>query len=263
MRAPQAAPAGQRPLQIAPHLRRERVKMIRMMSRKSPYEFRRVTAGVETLQGESRPRHHHCEGYATVVLSGSVKEVSFAGRMHAEAGHVLLHGRFDCHLNVWSRKRPLQILRLPWPHDTIEGQFYVTDPDALARLAETDPNRASARLYEELRRVAPRDRYWVDDLATVLRSDSKVQLQAWAETRSLRPDTLSNVFRREFGVSPKRFRLESRTRSAWLDILRSPRSLTDVALQAGFSDLAHLSRSVRVLTGRTAKDWRGRATVNE
>lgn len=232
--------------------------MMRVMSAKPPYEFRRVIAGVETLQGVSRPRHHHSEGYATVVLAGSVTEVSFAGRMHAEAGHVLLHGRFDCHLDRWSRKRPLQILRLPWPHDTIEGQFYVTDPDALARLAEIDPNRASARLHEELRRVAPRDRYWVDDLAGVLRSGSKIQLQTWAEARSLRPDTLSYVFHREFGVSPKRFRLESRTRAAWLEILRSPRSLTDVALQAGFADLPHLSRSVHMLTGRTPKDWRYR-----
>lgn len=237
--------------------------MFRMMSAKSPYEFRHVRAGVETLHGASRPRHHHSEGYATVVLAGYFTEVSFAGRMHAEPGHVLLHGRFDCHLNRASRKQKLQILRLPWPHDTIEGQFYVTDPDALARLAEIDPDRASARLHEELRRVAPRGRYWVDDLAGVLRSGSKIQLRTWAEARSLRPDTLSYVFRREFEVSPKRFRLESRTRSAWRGILRSPCSLTDVALQAGFADLAHLTRSVRMLTGRSPKDWRSQRSVND
>jgi AraC-like DNA-binding protein len=233
-----------------------------MMGAKPPYEFRHVRAGVETLAGLFRPRHHHSEGYATIVLAGSVTEVSFAGRMHAEPGHVLLHGRFDCHLDSWSRRRSLQILRLPWPHDAIEGHYHVMDPDALARLSEVDPERASARLYEEVRRVVPRDRYWVDDLAEFLRSDSNIQLQTWAETRSLRPDTLSYVFRREFGVSPKRFRLEARTRSAWLEILRSPRSLTDVALQAGFADLAHLSRSVRMLTGRTPKDWRSSRSVN-
>lgn len=223
-----------------------------------PYEFRRVIAGVETIHGVSMPRHHHSEGYATVVLAGSITEVSFAGRMHAEPGHVLLHGRFDCHLDRVNPKTTLQILRLPWPHDAIEGQFYVTDPDALARLAETDPDGASARLYEDLRRLAPRDRYWVDDLALVLRSGSRIQLQAWAESRSLRPDTVSCVFQREFGVSPKRFRLECRTRSAWLEIMRSPHSLTDVGLQMGFADLAHLSRSIRMLTGKTPKDWRTR-----
>jgi len=63
------------------------------MSTQGRYEFRRVIAGVETLSERlSMPRHHHDEGYATVVLAGSVTEVSFAGRMHAEAGDVLLHG---------------------------------------------------------------------------------------------------------------------------------------------------------------------------
>jgi AraC-like DNA-binding protein len=227
-----------------------------------PYEFRRVIPGIETFHGLSMPRHHHDEGHAVVVLAGSLIEVSFAGRLHAKAGQVLLHGRFDCHWASASHKPPLQILRLPWPHDAIEGQFYVMDPDALARLAEIDPARASARLYEEVRRVAPRDRYWVDDLAEVLRNGSNIQLQTWAESRSLRPDTLSIVFRREFGVSPKRFRLEARARSAWLEIARSPCSLTDVALQAGFADLAHLSRSVRMLTGRSPSDWRSQRTVS-
>ena len=75
------------------------------MSTQQRYEFRRVVAGVETLsRGASMARHHHAEGYATIVLAGSVTEVSFAGRMYAEAGDVLLHGRFDCHLDKAGRK---------------------------------------------------------------------------------------------------------------------------------------------------------------
>jgi AraC-like DNA-binding protein len=227
------------------------------MSVQHCYEFRSVIAGVETLSpGASMARHHHNEGYATIVLAGSLTEVSFAGRMCAEAGDVLLHGRFDCHLDKGGMKEPLQILRLPWPHDTIEGQFRVTDPDALARLAEIDPERASARLHEELRPVAARERYWVDELAEALRSGSDLPLQEWAEIRGLRPTTLSSVFHREFGVYPKRFRLESRTRLAWREIVRSTASLTEIALNLGFSDLPHLSRSIRVFTGRSPRDWR-------
>jgi AraC-like DNA-binding protein len=221
------------------------------------YEFRSVIAGVETLSpGASMARHHHNEGYATIVLAGSLTEVSFAGRMCAEAGDVLLHGRFDCHLDKGGMKGPLQILRLPWPHDTIEGQFRVTDPDALARLAEIDPERASARLHEELRPVAARERYWVDELAEALRSGSDLPLQEWAEIRGLRPTTLSSVFHREFGVYPKRFRLESRTRLAWREIVRSTASLTEIALNLGFSDLPHLTRSIHLFTGRSPRDWR-------
>jgi AraC-like DNA-binding protein len=221
------------------------------------YEFRSVIAGVETLSpGASMARHHHNEGYATIVLAGSLTEVSFAGRMCAEAGDVLLHGRFDCHLDKGGMKGPLQILRLPWPHDTIEGQFRVTDPDALARLAEIDPEHASARLHEELRPVAARERYWVDELAEALRSGSDLPLQEWAEIRGLRPTTLSSVFHREFGVYPKRFRLESRTRLAWREIVRSTASLTEIALNLGFSDLPHLTRSIHLFTGRSPRDWR-------
>lgn len=229
-------------------------------SAKPRYEFRRVEAGIETFSGAiCMPRHHHDEGYATVVLAGCLTEVSFAGRMHAEAGQVLLHGRFDCHLDK-ANERSLQILRLPWRHDTMEGQFYVTDPDALARLVEIDPHAASAQLQADLRgAVAPRDRYWVDDLASALRGGASVQLQEWAERRGLRPDTVSYVFRREFGVSPKRFRLECRTRSAWREIVRSACSLTDIAFRLGFSDLAHLSRSIHELTRRSPRDWRPRS----
>ena len=227
------------------------------MSAPHGYEFRSVVAGVETLpRGASMPRHHHSEGYATIVLAGSVTEVSFAGRMYAEAGDVLLHGRFDCHLDKGGVKGPLQILRLPWAHDAVEGQFRVRDPDALARLAESDPERASAQLREELRPIATRERHWVDELVGALGSGSNLSLQEWSETRGLSPTTVSSVFHREFGVSPKRFRLESRTRLAWREIMRSTGSLTDIALNVGFSDLAHLSRSIHMFTGRSPGAWR-------
>jgi len=222
-----------------------------------------VVAGVETFpRGVSMPRHHHNEGYATLVLSGSLTEVSFAGRSCAEAGHVLLHGRFDCHLDRATSKRPLQILRLPWRQDTVEGRFRVTDPDALVRLAEEDPKRASRALLTSLQRVAARDRYWVDDLAEALRDEATLRLTEWAESRGLRPDRVSYVFGREFGVSPKRFRMECRVRRAWGELMRSATSLTDIAHRLGFADLAHLSRGIRALTGRCPRDWRVAASVS-
>ena len=201
------------------------------------------------------PRHQHDEAYAAIVLAGRVSDVSFAGRMCAGPGDVLLHGRFDCHL-LKDGEGHLRILRLPWFHDALEGQFRVRDADTLARLAETDAARAGAQLYEELRPAARHERHWVDDLADALRDDSAFQLRDWAEARGLRPDTLSHVFHREFGVTPKRFRLEARTRLAWREITRSTRSLTEIACTGGFSDLPHLSRSVQSFTGRRPSDWR-------
>jgi AraC-like DNA-binding protein len=223
------------------------------------YEFRTIVPGLETLPPRvSRPRHHHREGYATVVLAGSFTEVSFAGRMNAEPGDVLLHGRFDCHLDIACSHCPLQILRLPWRTDAREGKFRVRDPDALVRLAELDTELAASQLQHELRPSPPRDPHWVDDLARALSGDLTFRLYEWAEQRRLRADVLSRVFRHEFGVSAQRFRLESRTRLAWHQVLGSHRSLTDIAAQAGFSDLAHMSRSIHVFTGRSPTAWRPR-----
>ena len=221
------------------------------------YEFRTVTAGVETLSGHlSMPRHHHAQGYATVVLAGSINEVSFAGRMSAGPGGVLLHGAFDCHLDRAAGRHSLQILRLPWRHDALEGQFQVRDPDSLARLAEADPDRAAACLMEEVRPAGASGRYWVDELATALTGDDGFLLRDWAEQRGLRPDEVSRVFGQEFGVSPKRFRLEARTRLAWRQVVGSARPFTEIAFRSGFSDLAHLSRSIHVFTGRAPQSWR-------
>jgi len=223
------------------------------------YEFRSVVPGVETLPPRmSQPRHHHREGYATVVLAGSFTEVSFAGRMEAEPGDVLLHGRFDCHLDIARSRGALQILRLPWQNDVLEGKFRVRDPDALVRLAEVDTELAASQLHEELRSPPLRDPQWIDELASALTGNSGFRLQEWADRRGLRADVLSRVFTREFGVSAKRFRLESRTRLAWREVLGSVRSLTEIAVQAGFSDLAHMSRSIHVFTGRPPTAWRTR-----
>jgi AraC-like DNA-binding protein len=227
------------------------------------YEFRTVTPGVETLSGQlSMPRHHHSHGYATVVLAGSIEEVSFAGRMHAAPGGVLLHGAFDCHLDRAGGRRSLQILRLPWRHHALEGAFQVQDPDDLARLAESDPRLAADALREQLRVTAARERYWVDDLAAALVGNCAFRLRDWAEQRGLRPDLVSRVFGREFGVSPKRFRLEARTRLAWREVVGSNRPLTEIAFRSGFSDLPHFSRSIHTFTGRAPQAWRRPATVS-
>lgn len=228
------------------------------------YEFRTIVPGVEKLPPRvSRPRHHHREGYATVVLAGAFTEVSFAGRMQAEPGDVLLHGRFDCHLDIARSRGALQILRLPWQTDFLEGKFRVGDPDALVRLAEVDAELAAGQLARELHRAPPRDAEWVDELARALTGDDGFRLQEWADRHRLRADVLSRVFSREFGVTAQRFRLESRTRLAWRQVLGSTRSLTQIAVQAGFADLAHMSRSIHVFTGRTPTAWRATSWFTE
>jgi AraC-like DNA-binding protein len=223
------------------------------------HAYRSIQAGVETFPGGSaHARHRHLEGYATVVLAGSFIETNFWGRVNAEAGDVLLHGKFDCHANSSNNPRPVQLLRLPWPDDRVEGHFRVTDPDLLARLAERDPRESVVALAENLQPVDSSSQHWTSRLATALRSTASLSLSRWAAELGMRPEALSRGFQREFGVSPKQFRLEARARRAWFEVLQSSRTLTTIAQEFGFSDQAHLSRSVRSLTGYPPSAWRSR-----
>jgi AraC-like DNA-binding protein len=196
-------------------------------------------------------------GYATVVLAGTFEEASFAGRFKVEPGDVLLHGRFDCHADRALSQRSLQILRLPWDDDALEGQFRTRDPDGLARLAERNPFLAMQQLRSELYPAPQRALHWADRLADAIRRDACVALQDWAEKEGLSPETVSRGFRSAFGVSPKLFRLESRARQAWNVLVRSDAPLTAIAHNLGFADLAHMSRSVCALTGFAPSVWRG------
>ena len=222
------------------------------------HSYSTIRYGVETLPANTvRPRHRHVAGYATVVLRGAFVESGFAGRTLATPGDVLLHGAFDCHANVPAGTSPIQILRLPWNDDTVEGYFRVGDPDRLVRLAEDDPFEAMTALARELLVMTPQDRHWTNALARALADGSAQSLHQWGEERGLRPPELSRGFRSAFGVSPKLFRLEARSRRAWGIVVRSNSSLTRIAQDLNFSDLAHMSRSIHAFTGHPPKSWRG------
>ncbi len=227
------------------------------------HNYRSVCFGVETLPDHQvqRPRHRHAAGYATVVLAGNFIESGFAGRLVARAGDVLLHGRFDCHADAPQGVRPIQILRLPWDDDSRDGHFVTRDPDRLAQLAEGDPYEAMHTLARELRAVERREQHWTDVLAARLASPAKLSLRHWATDRGLRPEELSRGFRCTFGISPKRFRLEVRARRAWGAVITSYRALTDIAQDFEFADLAHMSRSIRALTGHSPTSWRNQRPV--
>ena len=222
-----------------------------------PHVYRAVVPGVELLKpGTDLPRHRHSDGYATIVLRGSFVEASFAGRFRVEPGDVLLHAAFDCHANWMMSARGLQLLRLPWSH-ALEGRFWVRDPDWLARLCEQDALEASEELPRLLQVVRQREALdWPSQLAVALSSAPSLSLKQWASSRHLSPEALSRGFRRAFGVPPRQFRLETRARRAWTRLLTTRAPLTDIACDLEFADLAHMSRSVRALTGFSPSAWR-------
>ncbi|MGH8326127.1 MAG: hypothetical protein ACRET2_05135, partial [Steroidobacteraceae bacterium] len=146
------------------------------------YDDRPPRAGVDRFSARAvLPRHRHHYGYASVVLTGTFTEASFCGLMPARPGDVLLHGRFDSHCDYGQGGTcTIQLLRLPWVNDQIEGHFRVSDPDELARIAEGDPRAAMEVLAQKMRPASVIDPHWTHALATALRGDDPLSLREWA-----------------------------------------------------------------------------------
>jgi AraC-like DNA-binding protein len=156
------------------------------------------------------------------------------------------------------------VLNLPLDgHACAEGFFRVPNPDAVVRLAETNEVQACALLLRTSEPLPPQCLDWRDALHAALASTPALSLGRWARSQGLAVETLSRGFRSAFGVTPKRMRFEHRARQALLQVIGGKAPLTHVALDAGFSDQAHMSHAIAALTGRSAGHWRGRSSPDK
>ncbi len=216
----------------------------------SGYEFHSPHFGRERLGAHKRiPRHHHWGGYITVVLGGGYQEAGFEGRLNVAPGDVVVHGRFDAHLDhIGSSGAELVNLPLP-PGLSLPASFRIDDPDELARIAEVDPVVAAHSLRPVGDVATHSD--WPDLLAGALQSASDQRLGNWAENVGLSAETLSRGFRAAYGITPARFRAEVRARRAMEMLIEGETSLASIAIDCGFSDQPHFSRAILSMTGKS------------
>ena len=163
---------------------------------------------------EVLPRHQHAHGFAAVVLSGRYAEAGAPGCHRVEAGDVLAHRAFECHIDRFDAAGA-DVLVVPlaagWTGPLLAR---VADADAVARTAERNEG-AVARLLAAATTARPSPvQDWPDLLARALRDDPGLPLSAWAAARGLHRGSLSRGFRQVFGCTPARFRLVARGRLA-------------------------------------------------
>lgn len=223
--------------------------------------FRQIRYGIDFMPEKFiLPRHRHVRPYATVVLAGRFIENGYIGRICGGPGDVILHPSLDCHENEMLTNG-IRIIRLEW-HDSYDtpGLYRIGDMDSIARAAEKDVTFATSLLREELakRRIVTPNRKndWPDILAATLRHNVSLELTAWAESNGLAPETVSRGFAQAYGVPPKVFRAELRTRNAWLRITRTGDPLSSIAADTGFSDQSHMTRWIQGMTGASPSRWR-------
>jgi AraC-like DNA-binding protein len=199
-------------------------------------------------RGANLLRHRHAEPYLAVVLAGGYVEAGDGGRWRAGPGTVMVHGAHEAHRDSFDAAETV-VLNLPVPAGLAPATGLIDDIDAIARIAERDPSIAAALAATMLRPGAHRLDDWPDLLADALVADPALALGDWADAMGLAPASVSRGFARAYGVSPKRYRLEARTRHALHTVAGSRASLAEIAAAHGFADQAHMTRALVALTG--------------
>ncbi|MCE9520903.1 MAG: AraC family transcriptional regulator [Alphaproteobacteria bacterium] len=222
--------------------------------------MRSIKPGRERVSGPRvEPRHRHHEAYLLIAVSGAFEQASYGGRHIVAAGDILVQPTLDAHANAL-RTDTLEVLRLPWRYDgSLGGRYRSSDLDLLVRTAEKDVHEACALVERDVEAQSPLQPQcadWPDHLASELATGRAACLSEWADQHGLVPETISRGFGRVFGVSASAFRLELKSRRAWLEITGTGKSMATIAAECGFADQAHMSRSVFALTGVAPSYWR-------
>ena len=215
---------------------------------------------LQIIRRSSLERHVHSEPYAAVVLSGGYEEAGDNGRFKVSAGNVMFHDAFEGHLNHFSTQGAM-VLNLPLGSGDCysAGIARVSDPDVVVRMAERSGRVAADLLLSLVERCTLQFADWPDELAAELMRCPSLKLSEWGEENGLAPWTLSRGFAQVFGVSAEAFRARSRARRALRSIQETQTSLAIIAAELGFADQAHMTRSIKQLTGVTPQVWRARA----
>lgn len=206
----------------------------------------------QTIRCSTLARHNHERAYAAIVLAGGYEEAGDQGRLRVEAGNVVLHERFEAHIDRFVCSESI-VLNLPLPAwgRFQPGRAFVADLDSILRIAEKDKTAAVTLLLSELRGRTTEYIDWPDELAGDLMKNASLSLSCWGESRGLKPWAVSRGFTQVFGLSPSAFRVRVRTRSAWKAIEGSEAPLAEIAARLGFADQSHMTRCIKQLTGIT------------
>jgi AraC-like DNA-binding protein len=215
---------------------------------------------LQTIRSSSLDRHSHSAAYAAIVLSGGYEEAGDQGRFRAEPGDVLLHERFETHINRLPISGAVVLnLMLPANVGFSAGLVRFSDPDSIIRLAERDESEAAYVLLSASPAVESRPADWPDELARSMIRNPSLGLAGWCRKNGLASWTVSRGFSQVFGVSPSAFRARVRARQAWQAICQGDDSMASIAIQLGFADQSHMTRSVKQLTGMSPRCWTGSA----
>lgn len=206
----------------------------------------------QTIHSSVLKHHQHRHAYAAIVLSRGYEEAGDCGRFHVEPGDVVLHDRFEAHINRSCSGATVLNISLPPGTSIAPGPARLENAHVFARRSRLRGDEAVALLMESMRPaepITPAD--WPDMLACDMARNPSLNLSRWSELHGLAPWSVSRGFYQVFGISPCVFRRRARARHAWKAIERGDDTFASLSADLGFADQAHMCRDVKMLTGQS------------
>jgi len=212
------------------------------------------------LEPEARLARSLCAGACLLLpIDGMILLSSYRGRERLEPGMIAIRPNFDARA---LRAGPGGAAWLQWPLDadwSLGATYAVSEADRLLLLDASDAAAARAQLARFARNAPPYPAlrlHWIDDLHRAMLADPYLSISDWARANRVSREATARSFRAAYEVRPSRFRLELRARTAWARIVASGDPLSQIALETGFADQSHMTRTVGWLTGCSPAAWR-------
>jgi AraC-like DNA-binding protein len=213
-----------------------------MKERKSFYETRHRAFDILAT-------HRHRSAYAALVVDGAYEEVSPDGSIQCATGTVVLHPAFHAHGNYFGH-RGAHVMNVLIPNGwRIDRTYARRAPDLRAARDVFARNPTSllewfATLEIERPKLLPA---WQQQYVSALSGSDDAIIEIAARS-GVSAAHASRAVLKSHGMSPQRLRLELRWRRA-MSLLPGSRSLAEIAMETGFADQSHLTRTIRVCTG--------------
>jgi AraC family L-rhamnose operon transcriptional activator RhaR len=100
----------------------------------------------------------------------------------------------------------------------------------------------------------------LDAAEAAVRTGSALAPGNIASALSITPDHLARIFNADTGLPPRAYLVRRRAYEAAARLLDSTSRITEIAIELGYSDGAHLSRSFRDVFGMSPREYRRRYT---
>ena len=232
--------------------------------------------------GSRVPRHSHEHAYFCLNVGGRYAESYGRRTRDCQTGMVVFHPPGECHaedhhsvvssLNVelggaWLRRFAELIAPLDQPAEFAGDDIAAAGAEILRELRRDDRDSvlaiegltfevlaASARRKQTVDKRAPR---WLRDACDLLSARTEgASLRAFAAQAGVHPVHFAATFRRFVGCSLGEYQRRRRFEDARQKIADRRMTLAEIAVDAGFADQAHLTRTFKRFSGMTPSAYR-------